>query len=396
MEKQNPTRPYKGLNTGSSPLDQPKGTYTMAWNAINEASDGNNNFISNEQGNQLCGQITVGYKPIGDVYISDGNTVVFSTNGTNSEIGIIDANCNYSVIVNSDCLNFQITNQIDVVFRVRRGCERTIYFTDGLNDVRYFNLDKPDDFKDEGGDFDCDLFKLFLPIQNVCFDGFEILEQGILKFGVYSFALQYLDEDFNPTKWSYITQPIPIFNRPLNGPYIDITGNSNVETDPLGGLEGTSSKAIKLFLTDLDSRYPFYRIAAIESTSFNGNVTRVLVSNERDIRKTSFIYDGNEEAFTLGEINEIRIQPEPIDSAKHIEQLENRLILANVEGRKIDFCSYQQFASQITSQYVVKYAQKILILIGKVEVIWEMKYMLLELYMFLKMVMNLLHIIFQE
>jgi hypothetical protein len=356
MEKQNPTRPYKGLNTGSSPLDQPKGTYTMAWNAINEASDGNNNFISNEQGNQLCGQITVGYKPIGDVYISDGNTVVFSTNGTNSEIGIIDANCNYSVIVNSDCLNFQITNQIDVVFRVRRGCERTIYFTDGLNDVRYFNLDKPDDFKDEGGDFDCDLFKLFLPIQNVCFDGFEILEQGILKFGVYSFALQYLDEDFNPTKWSYITQPIPIFNRPLNGPYIDITGNSNVETDPLGGLEGTSSKAIKLFLTDLDSRYPFYRIAAIESTSFNGNVTRVLVSNERDIRKTSFIYDGNEEAFTLGEINEIRIQPEPIDSAKHIEQLENRLILANVEGRKIDFCSYQQFASQITSQYVVKYA----------------------------------------
>ena len=83
----------------------------------------NNNFVSNEQGNQLCGQITEGYIPIGDIYISDGNTVIFSTDGTNSEIGIIDFDCNYTVQVNSDCLNFQVTNQIDVIFRVRKGCE---------------------------------------------------------------------------------------------------------------------------------------------------------------------------------------------------------------------------------------------------------------------------------
>ena len=69
MSKQNPTRPFKGLQTDTSPLDQPKGSYTMAWNAVNETSDGNNNFVSNEQSNELCGQITPGYRPIGDVYI---------------------------------------------------------------------------------------------------------------------------------------------------------------------------------------------------------------------------------------------------------------------------------------------------------------------------------------
>lgn len=355
MAKQNPTRLYKGLHTDSSPLDQPKGTYTMAWNAINEASDGNNNFISNEQSNELCGQITVGYKPIGDIYISDGNTLVFSTDGTNSEIGIIDSDCNYTVQVNTDCLNFQITNQIDAVFRVRKGCERTVYFTDGLNSVRYFNIDKPEDFK-VLGDWDCELFNLFLPIQNACFNDFEILEQGRLKYGVYSFALQYLDADFNPTKWSYITQPIPIFSAPLNVPYISITGNSNYDTDSLGGVGYPSNKAIKFSLTDLDDRYPYYRIAAIESTSFNGNTTRVLISSEKEITKTTFIYDGNEEAYTLGDINEIRIQPEPIDSAQHIEQIENRLVLGNVKGREINFCSFQQYASQITSRYVVKIA----------------------------------------
>ena len=141
MSKQNPTRPFKGMITDSSPLDQPKGSYTMAWNAMNEASDGENNFLSNEQSNEICGNIPTGYSPIGDVYISDGDTVIFSTNGTNSEIGIIDSQCQYVSYVNTtdsvtQDLNFRIDKQIDATFRVRRGCERVIYFTDGVNPVR--------------------------------------------------------------------------------------------------------------------------------------------------------------------------------------------------------------------------------------------------------------------
>jgi len=355
MSKQNPTRPFKGLQTDNSPLDQPKGSYTMAWNAVNETSDGNNNFISNEQSNELCGQITPGYRPIGDVYISDENTVIFSTNGTNSEIGILDFDCNYTVIVNNTCLNFQITDQIDATFRVRRGCERTIYFTDGVNPVRYFNLDKPDEFKDQFDAWDCKLFELFLDFKNPCFSNFEILEQGSLRPGVYAFALQYLDKDLNPTKWTHITLPIPIYNYNIESRYEEIIGSAHIDVDSLGG-SGDTNKAIKLILSNLDDTYTFYRIAVISYTSFIGVATKVVVSFENPITQTEFTYTGNDQGYTEGNINEIRIQPAVIETAKHIEQLENRLILAELKGKQIDFCSFQQFASPITSKYVTSSA----------------------------------------
>jgi hypothetical protein len=351
MSKQNPTRPFKGLQTDTSPLDQPKGSYTMAWNAVNETSDGNNNFISNEQSNELCGQITPGYRPIGDVYISDENTVIFSTDGTNSEIGILDFDCNYTVIVNNTCLNFQITDQIDAVFRVRRGCERTIYFTDGVNSVRYFNLDKPDEFKDQFGAWDCKLFELFLDFKNPCFSNFEILEQGSLRPGVYAFALQYLDKDLNPTKWTHITLPIPIYNYNIESRYEEIIGSAHIDVDSLGG-SGDTNKAIKLILSNLDTTYTFYRIAVISYTSFVGIATKVVVSFENPITQTEFTYSGNDQGYTEGDINEIRIQPAVIETAKHIEQLENRLILAELKGKQVDFCSFQQFASPIKAKYV--------------------------------------------
>ena len=354
MSKQNPTRPFKGLQTDTSPLDQPKGSYTMAWNAVNETSDGNNNFISNEQSNELCGQITPGYRPIGDVYISDENTVIFSTNGTLSEIGILDFDCNYTPIVfgpETACLNFQITDQIDATFRVRRGCERTIYFTDGINPVRYFNLDKPDEFKDQFDAWDCKLFELFLDFKNPCFSNFEILEQGALRPGVYAFALQYLDKDLNPTKWTHITLPIPIYNYNIESRYEEIIGSAHTDVDSLGG-SGDTNKAIKLILSNLDDTYTFYKIAVISYTSFIGVATKVVISFENPITQTEFTYSGNDQGYTEGNINEIRIQPTVIETAKHIEQLENRLILAELKGKQIGFCSFQQFASPITSKYV--------------------------------------------
>ncbi len=358
MSKQNPTRPFKGLQTDTSPLDQPKGSYTMAWNAVNETSDGNNNFISNEQSNELCGQITPGYRPIGDVYISDENTVIFSTNGTLSEIGILDFDCNYTPIVfgpETACLNFQITDQIDATFRVRRGCERTVYFTDGLNAVRYFNLDKPDEFKDQFDNLDCKLFELFLDFTNPCFSNFEILEQGALRPGTYAFALQYLDKDLNPTKWTHITLPIPIYSVPVDGQYNEIIGSAHKDSDSMGGSYVTN-KAIKLFITNLDQAYTFYRIAVISKTSFINIVTKVVISFENPISQTEFTYSGNDEGYTEGNINDIAIQPIVIETANHIEQLENRLILADLKNKQVEFCSFQQYASPIKTQYIVSSA----------------------------------------
>ena len=360
MSKQNPTRPFKGMITDSSPLDQPKGSYTMAWNAMNEASDGENNFLSNEQSNEFCGNLPSGYTPIGDVYISDGNTVIFSTDGTNSEIGIIDSECNYVSHVNdneSPCLGFKITNQIDAIFRLRRGCERVIYFTDGVNPVRFFNFETPDDFRVGGvpaGDWNCELFKLFLDFNQPDFLNFEIKEQGVLRSGTYSFAIQYLDNDLNPTAWSYVTLPIPVFRAQLNSVYSTIIGSSNTDVDSLGGTGKQTGKSITINLDNLDSNYTHYRFAVIAATSSSGTVTNVYASYEIPIIQTQFTYDGNLEGFTEVALSEIVIPPIDVDSAQHIEQLENKLILANVKGKQVNYCDFQQKASKITSKYVVQ------------------------------------------
>ena len=351
--KQNSNRPYKGLYTDSSPVDQPKGTYTMAWNAINETTEGDNNFISNEQSNELCGQLPEGYRPIGDVYIGDNRTFVFSTNGTNSEMGIIDEKCTYTSIVNNTCLGFSIEHQIDAIFRVRKGCERTVYFTDGINSVRYFNIDKPEDFKDELDQWDCNLFKLFLDFKPPCFSNFEVNELGFLESGTYAFALQYLDNDNNPTKWSYISQPVPIFKSQLNLGYYSILGSSNLESDSQGGT-GATNKGIEVTLTNLDQKYLFYRFAVIHYTNFSGLPTIAYQSAVRSTELNNFFYGGATDEFTQIDVAEITISEDFIETAEHIEQLENRLLLANTKGKQVNFCSFQASASQITSKYVVK------------------------------------------
>ena len=47
-------------------------------------------------------------------------------------------------------LGFKVERQIQVTYRLRRGCERTIYFAGKDYPVRYFNFDKPEQFKKNG------------------------------------------------------------------------------------------------------------------------------------------------------------------------------------------------------------------------------------------------------
>ena len=154
IEKDNVQRTSKGLHTDNSQIDSPKGTYRFALNAINETELGDAGFISNEESNEPCGNIPQGFIPIGKVYIGENRTVIFlvSKDNTISEIGILD-NCEYTTVVNDEessiknKLNFNIAYQIQATYRLRKGCEHTIYFVDGYNSPRYFNFNKPEQFK---------------------------------------------------------------------------------------------------------------------------------------------------------------------------------------------------------------------------------------------------------
>jgi len=345
------TKANKGLHTDNSYISQPKGTYSFALNAINETYQGDLIENSNEESNIECAKLPNGYIPIGKVYIGDENTLIFSI-GENSEIGILDRDCRYETVVNGE-LNFKLTHQIDATFRLRRGCERTIYWVDGNNNKPlYFNIDSPDKFK-TGGVFDLSKFELTRSYTKIPrFFSVKVHNSGgNLAPGSYNIGIQYLDDNLNPTEWITTSEIINVYNDSTTEDFLDIRGSINSEIDYINF--PNTNKSIEIELSNLDQKFTFYRLAFIQATVGNGQVSDIFYSQKLPTSKKEFIYTGNNHE-TKGTQEEIAVFNNVIESAGSIEQVENRLILANTKGKKVNFCNLQQYASTIKADVVTK------------------------------------------
>src|SRR5690606_22200088 len=106
-----------------------------------------------------------------------------------------------------------------------------------------------------------------------------------------------------------------------------------------------TSKAIKITLSNLDSDFNFYRLAFIESNNGSGLVNNVKYSDIIPTSKNFFIYTG-ENVVSTGTEQEIAAFSDIIHKAQSIEQIENRMLLGNTEGKQVDFCKLQQYASR--------------------------------------------------
>lgn len=365
MEKQgnNINQFNKGLHQDNSLLDSPKGTYRFALNSVNETELGDSGFISNEESNEICGSLTRDFIPIGKVYIGDNRTVIFSVSQDNtiSEIGII-SDCLYEPFVNDensldkDKLNFSVTNQIQATYRLRRGCEDTIYFTDGLNVPRYFNFAKPEQFR-TSNTWDASKFSLYKSLESFPrVRSVEVLDSyGSLVPGSYSILVQHLDEDFNGTEFHEIVSNINIYNDALSKNFPDIDGSGNIGEQGGPYKSDVTNKAIKIDLQDIDENFTYIRYAFVERTSGNGLVSRVTYSEPLSVLSPLFIYTG-QNASTNGTIEEVELYNinAGIKTAEHIEQIDNMLILANVGGEDLKFCKLQRYASKIATDCFVK------------------------------------------
>jgi|688.fasta_scaffold10132_9 hypothetical protein len=366
MEK-NVNRPNKGMVQDNNPVDQPKETYRYALNAVNETNDGNRNLLNNEKSNEQCWELPLGFYPIGSCYTINNEILIFSVSGITSAIGIVK-DCTYTEILNSECLGFSIEHQIDCTYRIKNGCERIFYFTDGLNPVRQVNIDTLDSYYSDayiawlanpigpfvGEKYNCDLFALLSPYQIPCFADVQVLNGGQLLSGSYNFAIQYEDDNGNSTNWVTISRPVNIYLDSQYLPYLNIFGSSNLESDALGGTAVVTNKAIQLSISNLDTSFVVYRVACIRATSFTGLVTAAVVSPNIPITQNTFIYNGNPNGFTELEPNDITLGRLNLEYAEHIEQLENRLLVANTKGKQVNFCGFQKYASKIASHYIIK------------------------------------------
>lgn len=355
----NINKPYKGLFTDASFSEQPKETYRFALNAVNETTEGEEGLLSNEKGNELCANLPENFIPIGKVYLGNKESVLFLVNKTEtiSEIALFDNNCNYTILLNDaglsaqNKLNFKLSNQIDAVYRLRKSSERTIYFSDGVNKPRYFNLDRPNDFK-ENSEWVISKLNLLKTYQNKpILKDIKVTENGQIAAGSYIFALQYLDEDLNTTEFVDSWGATRIYNNSEMDSFEEIRGSTNIQN----GFQdfGLTNKALVLEFENLDQNFPFYRVAIIAFENGSGNVSKVFYSAEKSTRVPFFTYSGST-GLSTGVLEEIQFSRTQIETAAHIEQVENRLILGDIKGKQIDFCGLQFYASQITADCIIK------------------------------------------
>jgi hypothetical protein len=348
--------PIKGLYTDSSYLNQPPGTYTFALNAVNVTNKGDEGWRANEESNEQCCQLPNGYIPLGKVRISNGEQVIFSVSAdeTLSEIGIVNNNCGYTSIVNGN-LGFKINKQISVSYRLRRGCERTLYFSTPT--PMSFNLDAPEDYKTETSPgvytWDKSKFKLFKIYEQIpSFEKIEVLENGAIPPGSINAAIQYLDTDLNPTEWITTCEPIKIYNDLASDEYYKIRGSINQANDINN--YGLTNKSVKFTFGNFDPSYPFYRVAIIASTSGTGQITSVNYSSPISTEVKTFTYSGLTSFAKIGTEEEIIAFNNIIEEAKYIEQIENRLIIGNTKGMQVNFCNLQKYASKIKADLEYK------------------------------------------
>lgn len=345
-----------GISTDTSLVNQPQSMTRFVLNGVNETIEGDKGFIANEESNESCYSLPSGFTPIGKVYIGNDETLLFlCSEAGNSMIAIVDRECNLSVQVDdsnqTEKFRFKINNQIDATYRLRRGCERVVYWVDPT--PRTFIIDKPEKYQDNLGNWDIskfNLFKKYESIPNV--DDLEVLNSGgVLLPGSYNFSVQYLDEDLNPTEFTMSTETVAVYNSDFTLPYRDVRGSTNVQT-PYQNF-GPTDKSIRIVLSNLDTSFPFYRIAITESTSGNGQITDTKYTSEISTQTNVFIYTGNNFE-SIGTTSEVLLFNNIIEEAGSIEQLENRLILGNVKGKDVNLCNLQKYASRITVDMITR------------------------------------------
>ena len=353
----------KGLSTDTSPIIQPEGSLRFALNAVDESEIGDSMFPGNAESNEVAGSLKEGYIAIGKVYMRDGNTAVFSTNGTVSEIGIYNDKTGYHTWIpgddttkdygtndaaSTDKLDFSTLHQIDAIYRLRRGCDDTVYWTDNLNPVRSYIFNRPEDFLVDGK-FSATKTSLFSRFKGFPRIDTNVIEQGELVPGSYNIAIQYLDSDLNPTEWVTVSETIIIYNDSLSNNFSKIRGSTNEKNIAYDFPK--SNKAIVVNYTNLDKEYPFARLALIEATNGSGSVSKVTATLELPITDNGtlhYTFTGNN-TFTNLTVEEIAQQALFIDTAQSIEQVENRLILGNIKNKKNGLCDLQRHASKIVA-----------------------------------------------
>ncbi len=346
----------QGMSTDTREKFQPQGKARYILNGILETLQGDAPSISNDFGNTLCATLPQGYVVIGARQLDGDDFIIFSANGTSSEIGIFNPNqCTYTTTINDPCLNFYLDKRIKVEFRILKGCERIIYFTDGINPYRVLNLDDlPSYYVD--GVFDCSKLELSRPLLYPCISDIQVQDfGGQLRMGTYKFRIRLLDSNNNPTNWYHLTPPTPIYDESQATTYAAIDGGLNIiDQQYVDGAVPQTSKSIELTITNLDQSFTHYQLAVIGCTEGTGFANEAYILKPKPISSTTstYVFTGpNPTTDEETDITSLQIDPGIIDIVEAHAQIDSRLVLGGLSNKAYDYASIQKAANTIKTEW---------------------------------------------
>lgn len=318
---------------------QPKGTYRYAINVVDDSVEGSQGSLASEVGNKLIAGLPQGI--VRGVVPSNSDHIIFMSPGK-----IIRMRENsFDVLLDFPDLNF--TEIVKGEFRVVKGCEDIIYFYDGVNPDRFFNISRPE-VHQRNGVYEVNLFNLN-PISSFpVFRTTTYESGGLLELGKYFFAVQVTDQNENVIYTSQVSNGVTItddgdggLNLPVNLPQV-------------GGVP-KSNKSIQVDISNIGD-YPFAKVIVFRAATADGityDVFKIGNLIPVDNGRISYLFTG------INPANDLPIVPEEVivpkaryQLSKAQTQVDNRLIRANLVESVRDYSGYQKFASKIASNYV--------------------------------------------
>jgi len=228
-------------------------------------------------------------------------------------------------------INYPVRNMV-----VKRDLFKTyVFFTDGNMEPRYLVLRDIDTtpYVDNSqrvsvgqceeqqylNELDIQKINIFSNNRQPIVDALEIVEQGSIPVGSVQFAIRYTDKVGNPISQVYnITNPVYITKDSYSKSYNSIEGSP---------IQLFSSKAVRLAVRNLDTKYDYYQLMIIEQVNGAKNY---FAQGPISTEQTSILYTGNEQIkqkISLDEFYQVRPN---IQAADALTEVDDRLVLYNI------------------------------------------------------------------
>lgn len=334
---------------------------TFALNAIKDSHDGGKPEYQSEPGNTLVQGPPDNLTIIGTIYGQNDEIFIFSSNNGEDEIGLFKEGI-YLTLVNTNCLEFSTDHPITGEYRIRNGCERILYWSDGINPDRWFNVDRRDLFWNNGvaDDWNCNAFR-FNPVVSVPNIEFQNVNDfgGSLPAGSYYFQIEVLDKNQNIIYKTDISPQVPIYDESQSSPFNQIDGALNSpQYDVLIGGVPTTSKSITLKFSNLSTQFPYLRVKVARQIAGNKvidahAVASLIQVSDSEISWTYTGYNVSAGDYPV-DYSEMLIDTVKYASSYVMEQVQNRLVRANLTQIIRDYSGYQQTTRNITAKWIAK------------------------------------------